>query len=95
MASCVQNIEKGPQINLRPSIVVTLHDAYTLSEGERSSEQSKGSHLDQENVFENEESECMPDRSLEEVQRHLQPYSGHRGSQTFIPSGPFMEHGTQ
>jgi hypothetical protein len=39
MASCVQNIEKGPQVNLSPSIVVGLHDAYTLREGERSGKQ--------------------------------------------------------
>jgi hypothetical protein len=55
MASCVQNIEKGPQVNLSPSIVVGLHDAYTLREGERSGEQSKGSHLDQAGVFEMKE----------------------------------------
>jgi hypothetical protein len=47
MTSSAQDIEKGPQVNFGPSIVVGLHDAYSLREWERSSEQSKGSHLKQ------------------------------------------------
>jgi hypothetical protein len=57
MASGIQHIEKGPQVDLGPSIVVRLHDAYTLDEGERSGEQKEGSHFDQVNVIEGKESE--------------------------------------
>jgi hypothetical protein len=71
VASCVQNIEKGPQVDLSPTVVIGLHDTYTLREGERSGEQSKGSHLDQAGVFEDEGSERMTAQSLEKEQRHL------------------------
>jgi hypothetical protein len=57
MARGIQHIEKGPQVDLGPSIVVRLHDAYTLDEGERSGEQKEGSHFDQVNVIEGKESE--------------------------------------
>jgi hypothetical protein len=38
MSCFVENVEKSSEVDLSPAIVVALHDANTLNEGERRSE---------------------------------------------------------
>jgi hypothetical protein len=54
MAGLVQDVEQSSEVGLGPAIVVALHDADTVSEGKRRSDQETVAHLGETSVDVNE-----------------------------------------
>jgi hypothetical protein len=50
MAGLVENVEESSKVALGPAIVVALHNADSLGEWERRSEQETGSHFEETSV---------------------------------------------